>query len=65
MTERSIEELRQAGADADIKLWPSAGPMWPGENSPWRYRRGNIEVGSLVCKTEAECWEELLKEKRT
>jgi hypothetical protein len=56
----ALEQLREKARDADIHVWPSDGPLYPGEDAPFRYRRGSREVGSLVCETEAECLEYLL-----
>lgn len=56
----TLDQLRSSGRQQDIAVWPSEGPRWPGDEAPWRFRRGSIEVGSLACETEAECWRALL-----
>lgn len=52
VADKTLDQLRVEANSQDIHVWPSDGPRFPGDDALFRYKRGSIEVGNLLCDTE-------------
>lgn len=48
----SLDELREIARNRGIAVWPSSGPRFAGDDAPFRYRKGAVEVGSIIAIDE-------------